>query len=214
MKNPKQKITLPEQFLPIWKKAKKLLKQGRPDDYQHALEVAKYILNYKTGEGEEKLDYAILIPVALMHDIGHCTILPEDFRFVTGPEKLVNGKLAHMLTGAKIAKEILEAVHYDQELSKEIVDMIRVHDADQLKDVDLNKFYDTKNKKLFHDIDCLDRYTELRIQEMSAMFPDRDKLFMLLKKGLDGFFYPEFKKIATDRMTTLENTYQKQTSTA
>jgi hypothetical protein len=191
---------LDEKYQKVWQKAAVLLKQGRPDDFTHAKEVVKYIMEYSKNH---ELDLDVFIPTAIMHDIGHSAILPEDFRFITGPEKLVNGKLAHMLIGAKIARDILNSVHYDTQKTKEIVDIIRTHDADQLKGVDIEKFYSTPNKKLFHDIDCLDRYTKTRIEESKAMFPDRKVMIDLLTKALDSFFYPEFHAIAEERMKEL-----------
>ncbi len=59
------------------------------------------------------------------------------------------------------------------------------------------KIYDTENKKIFHDIDCLDRYTSERIEEFKKMFNNnKDKILELLKKALSGFILLEFKKIA------------------
>jgi len=74
---------------------------------------------------------------------------------VTGPKKIVNAKLVHMLAGAKIAKDILDSVGYDKKKTKEVVDIITINDFDQLKDVEWKKVYDTPNKKFFHDMDAL-----------------------------------------------------------
>jgi len=146
---------LPEKYERIWEKALPLLKTGRPGDDKHAAEVVEFMLNYKGGK---KLDFDILIPTAMMHDIGHSAVLPEHIKYLSGEEKLPNAKLVHMLAGAKIAKEILEKVDYDGDKSKEIVEIISIHDMDQVKGVDSEKYYNSENKKLFHDIDCLDRY--------------------------------------------------------
>ncbi len=195
-------IDLPEKYLGVWEKAAPLLKKGRPDDLQHSIEVATLVLNY---DGEMDIDKDVLVPVAIMHDIGHSAILPEDFRFITGLDKLSNGKLVHMLAGAKIARDILESSGYDPEKSKEIIDIIRVHDADQLKGIDLNKFYDTENKRVFHDLDSLDRYTMQRFNEFMKIKPDKEKLLETLRGFLDNFFYPQFRKIAEERMKILES---------
>lgn len=95
---------LPAKYAKLWQKCVPLLKQGRPDDLNHAKETAEFILQYK---GKLKFDQEILIPMAMMHDIGHSAILAEHFKYITGPDKLTNGKLAHMLIGAKIAQELL-----------------------------------------------------------------------------------------------------------
>jgi len=191
---------LPIRYRKVWAKARPLLKAGRPGDLQHAQETAQFILDYK---GRLPIDRDILIPVALMHDIGHYAILPEHFRFVTGPEKVMNGKLVHMLAGAKIAKDILASVNYDSTKIKEIVGIISIHDADQLQGVDPIKIYDNPNKKIFHDIDSLDRYTEVRLKSFASLYPDRQEFLRLLAGYLEQFFYAEFKRLASSRLNLL-----------
>ncbi|HBB37344.1 MAG: hypothetical protein UX02_C0001G0241 [Candidatus Moranbacteria bacterium GW2011_GWC1_45_18] len=143
---------LPEKYEKIWKKALPILKKGRPGDDVHAKETVKLVLSY---QGNIKHDKDVIIPVAMMHDIGHALLLPEHFAYVTGPKKIVNAKLVHMLAGAKIAKDILDSVGYDKKKTKEVVDIITINDFDQLKDVEWKKVYDTPNKKFFHDMDAL-----------------------------------------------------------
>ena len=63
-----------------------------------------------------------------MHDIGHSSILPEHFRYITGKDKVLNGKLVHMLVGAKIARDILVSIQYDEKKSDEIVEIISMHE--------------------------------------------------------------------------------------
>ena len=192
---------LPEKYVVIWKKIEPLFKLGRPGDDEHAMETVKFILNYK---GNMKLDKDILIPVAMMHDIGHIAILPEHFKYITGPEKIMNGKLVHMLTGAKIAKDILDSVNYNKEKTAEIVDIISVHDADQLNDIDIKKFYNTENKKIFHDIDSLDRFTKIRLKSMLKMYKDKKELFKLLRDSLKNIFTQEFREFGEKRLNALE----------
>lgn len=192
---------LPKKYKKIWEKSLPYLERGRSGDDKHAAEVVEFILNYK---GNKKLNLNILIPTAMMHDIGHSAILPEHFKHITGPEKLPNAKLVHMLVGAKIANDILDSIGYDHKKISEIVDIISVHDADLLKEIDLKKFYNTENKKIFHDIDSLDRFTETRLKSVSKMYPNRGKVFVILKESLGSLFYPEFKKIAKQRLKELE----------
>lgn len=195
---------LPVKYKKIWGKALPLLRNGRPGDDAHAKETVKFILNYK---GKFKFDKDILIPTAMMHDIGHAAILPEHFKYVTGPEKVKNGKLAHMLAGAKIAHDILASAGYDRKISEEIVEIIRIHDYDQLEGVDLKAAYNTKNKKLFHDIDSLDRYTEVRIKNMSLLYKDKEELLRILENLIKSFFYPDMKKIAESEIRKLKTKY-------
>ncbi len=191
---------IPKKYLSIWNECSAILKTARPGDYEHALEVIDLILSY---EGKIKLDTDILIPVAMMHDIGHSAILPEHFKLVTGPEKLINSKLVHMLAGAKIALELLKKIEYPADKSAEIVDIISVHDADQLKDISLEKWYDTENKKIFHDLDSMDRFTEARINSVKSMYPDRETMLSILEKTFSSFFFEEFRNMARERFDKL-----------
>jgi hypothetical protein len=192
---------LPKKYNKIWEKTLPILRKGRPGDDVHSREAVQLVLNYK---GNVEFDPDVVIPVAMMHDIGHVAILSEHFKYVTGPEKITNAKLVHMLAGAKIAKDILDSVGYDKKKTAEIVDIIRMHDYDQLKGVDWRKEYDTVNKKFFHDMDALDRYTEERINNMSFVYKDRKVLLDLLEKMIGNLFYDEFRKIAEGGMKKLK----------
>ncbi len=202
MKNLKIK-NLPKKFQKIWKKCLALFKQGRPGDDEHAKETVEMILNYK---GKIKIDRDILIPVAMMHDIGHAAILPEHFKYITGSEKIANGKLAHMLTGAKIASNILKSIEYPREKTIEIVEIISMHDADQLNisNAKIKMIYDTENKKIFHDFDSLDRYNEKRLKHFFKLYKDRNELLDILNKMMKNFFYKEFRKIAGNNLKKLK----------
>jgi len=192
---------LPTKYLEIWQKCMPLLMNGRPGDDAHAVEVAEFILNC----GKNDIDLDILIPTAIMHDIGHSAILPEHFKYITGQEKVANGKLVHMLAGAKIAKDVLNSLKYDTAKTTEIVDIISMHDADQLEKTDIKKVYNSENKKIFHDIDCMDRYNAERLKKMSKSFTDKHLMFSILDNGLKTFFYPEFRKIAESKMEALKS---------
>ncbi|MFA5069698.1 MAG: HD domain-containing protein [Patescibacteria group bacterium] len=195
-----KKFIAPAKYRKIWKKSLPLLRAGRPDDLGHAQETVNIITNYR---GKLKMDQDILIPVAMMHDIGHAGLLEEHFKWVAGSEVLTNGKLVHMLVGAKIAKTILTSLHYPKEKIKEIVDIISLHDADTLTGINLNKAYNTHNKKLFHDIDHLDRFSAERIEKVKKRFKNKTAILKLLKKSLDSFFFNEFKKLAAEKFEQL-----------
>lgn len=192
---------LPEKYQPLWEECLPLLRLGRPGDDEHAAETVKLVLDY---QGRLEFDADVLIPVAMLHDIGHSVILPEHFKYITGQNKLVNGKLIHMLAGAKIARDLLQKVGYDPEKTQEIIDIISMHDADQLKVDDWRSWYDTQNKKVFHDLDALDRYTEKRLRSMvdSGMY-DMDEILKELSRLLDNFLISEIKTAAEEQLKLL-----------
>lgn len=191
---------LPHKYLELWNKCLPILEKGRPGDDAHAVEVAEFILNC----GNKDIDLDVLIPTAIMHDIGHSAILPQHFKYMTGTDRVTNGKLVHMLVGAKIAKDILESMHYNPDKVNEIVEIISMHDADQLENTDIKNVYNSENKKMFHDIDCMDRYNAERLKKMAKAVSDKDKMFAMLSKGLSTFFYPEFRKIAEEKFKNLK----------
>ena len=195
---------LPDKYKKVWQKCQPYYKKARKGDKEHAEEVMKWILEY---QGKIKINKDVLVPTAMMHDIGHAAILPEHFELITGGKRLANGKLVHMLAGAKIAKEVLALVGYNKKLSDEIVDIISIHDGYQIKeykDAGLNKIYNTNNKKFFHDIDAMDGFSLERYKKFAKTFKDKGKLHGLLEDSLNAFFYVEFKKIARDRLETIK----------
>ncbi len=70
-----------------------------------------------------KLDQDILMPLIILHDVGYAFV-DENNPHIKSQEI----KRIHLREGVKIAKEILERVNYSPELSKQIVDLISVHD--------------------------------------------------------------------------------------
>lgn len=168
---------------------------------EHSREAVALVLKYKD---KFPVDEEVLVPVAMMHDIGHSAILPEHFKHVTGPEKMQGGKLVHMLAGAKIARDILKKVGYDPKKSQEIIDIISIHDADQLEGVDMQKMYNSTNKKFFHDLDSLDRYNERRLASLRSLYPDRNELMKILDGLLRNFFFEDFRKIARENLGELQ----------
>lgn len=192
---------LPAKYQTLWEECLPLLRLGRPGDDEHVAETVKLVLDY---QGRLEFDADVLIPVAMLHDIGHSAILPEHFKYITGQNKLINGKLVHMLAGAKIAHDLLHKIGYDSEKAKEIVEIIAVHDADQLKIEDWKSWYNTPNKKVFHDLDALDRYTEKRINSItkSGLYAP-EKIVIELRKMLDNFFLSELREVAAKNLSDL-----------
>lgn len=191
---------LPEKYKELWDKCLPILQKNNLGDDAHAVETAESVIRSDSKD----IDLDVLIPVAIMHDIGRSGILPEHFKYITGGGRVVNAKLVHMLVGAKIAKEILGSINYDKDKIAEIVDIISMHDADQLEGTNVSEIYNTQNKRIFHDIDCMDRYNLERIKKMEKLFPDKNKLFEMLEKDLNSFFEPELKEIAKRKLEEIK----------
>jgi len=196
------KIKIPKKYQKIWKLTEPVLKKGRKNDVVHCKQTAELVFNYVNKN--KKGDADVLIPVAMMHDIGHAAILPQHMKYVTGPEKLSGGKLVHMLAGTKIADKILRNVKYPANKREEIIDIISMHDFDQIKGVDVNKTYNTLNKKLFHDLDGLDRFSKKRFKFVMELYHcGPAKAVSLLMKGT-RFFLPEIEEEAKKMLSNIK----------
>jgi uncharacterized protein YcbK (DUF882 family) len=114
-----------------------------------------------------------------------------------------------MLTGAKIAKDILNELDYNKNKIVEIVEIISMHDADQLNHVNIKNVFDTENKKLFHDFDSLNRYSIQRIKKLQHLFPDKSQkeMFEIIDKNTT-FFFSDIEKIAKKKLKQIKNIIQ------
>jgi hypothetical protein len=113
----------------IWELAKSYYKKGRPMDMDHIewmMEDAAFVCK------REKLDDSLLLPLVILHDVGYAEV-PKD-----NPFKL-SLREAHMKTGARIAKQILEKVDYPREKTEKIAYYVSVHDNWAFGDIDIYK---------------------------------------------------------------------------
>lgn len=101
----------------IWSLAKPYYQLGRPMDIEHIKWMMKEAVIICK---KERIDETILLPLAILHDVGYGVSNPVYF------EK--NKKKIHMIKGKKIAKKILEKVNYDKEKTKKICYLIGIHD--------------------------------------------------------------------------------------
>lgn len=102
----------------ILDKALPYYQRGRFGDVEHIKWLVETVPKYVD---ESEADFDILMPLVILHDIGYCKVDHTD------PINL-DIRRAHMREGAKIAKEILQEVHYPKENAKEIVRLVAKHD--------------------------------------------------------------------------------------
>lgn len=126
----------------IWNLAKPYYEKGRPMDIDH---VKGMINDVELICRKEDIDESILMPLVLLHDVGYSEGSHAYF------EKDL--KKAHMEAGARIARQILEAVGYPEEKIRKIEYFISVHDNWIFGDHDIFR----KNKVLgvFNDLDYM-----------------------------------------------------------
>jgi HD superfamily phosphodiesterase len=89
-----------------------------------ALRYALKLLKYEKGDED------VVIPAAILHDVGW-KVIPEHLHLTAFGPNPSNPKLTkvHELEGAKIARTILEKLHYPPKKVKEICQIIQGHDS-------------------------------------------------------------------------------------
>ena len=102
--------------------------KGREGDIQHVKWLYKTIPNFI----DDSVDSEILMPVALLHDVGYANVPKNSDSYNLDIRKL------HSEEGAKIAKNILEKLNYPNKKIAEIERLILKHDnwafGDSFKD--------------------------------------------------------------------------------
>jgi len=109
----------------IFEKAKPFLRTRK--NLIHTRIALRYALKLlKSEKGEE----GVVIPAIILHDVGW-KVIPEHLHLTAFGPNPSNPKLTkvHELEGAKIAKAILEKIHYPPKKLKEICQIIRGHDS-------------------------------------------------------------------------------------
>ncbi len=125
---------------------------------------------------EEKGNEEVVIPAVLLHDVGWDAV-PEHLHLTAFGPNPSNPELAmfHEVEGSKIAKKILDILHYSPEKTKEICQIIRGHD--------------TRNRS---------------ISRNDQIVKDSDKLWRYSQKGL-AIDMDRFRISSINRLNFLEN---------
>lgn len=144
-------MRLERKYKEIWDLAKPYLAKCRLWDLWHTQISISFLYQIMKQEGKEELEN-ILVPAIILHDIGWSTIGEE--KNISWQRKKMRVK--HMKAGAKIAKEILEEVDYDQELIKKIVRLVSTHD-----NAYLGITQNAVEEKLMRDADACFVFTDL-----------------------------------------------------
>lgn len=103
----------------ILEKAIPFYEKGREGDVEHIKWLSQVITKYID---ESEVDYDILIPVVLLHDVGYSKVPKGSNPFDLDIRKF------HSEEGAKIAEEILEELDYPKDKINEIKRLILKHD--------------------------------------------------------------------------------------
>ena len=139
----------------------------------------------------EKGDKGIVIPAIILHDVGWSAI-PENLHLTAFGPNPSNPKLArvHELKGAKMARAILEKMHYPSGKVNEIFRIIQGHDS--------RKRPISQNDRIVKDADKLTRYSRkgMTIDLNRFRIPRREYLAFLEAIIDHWFLTPTGKEIA------------------
>ena len=154
--------------------------------FQYALSLLK----------QEKDDEEIVLPAILLHDVGW-KIIPENLHLTAFGPNPSNPKLArvHEVKGAKMAKTILEDLHYPPEKVEKICQIIRGHDS--------RKRAISRSDRIVKDADKLWRYSRRGVEiEIDRFHISRKKLLNYLEGKIEEwFFLSTSRKWAKEELT-------------
>ncbi len=140
-------------FQEIWDLA--LPYQDKRDDEGHAEIVTEYAIKLCRIENA---DLDVVIPAAILHDIGWSKIPKEEAtKCLTGSKRGNATERAqlrelHQSHGVKMANQILKKVEYDTNLVSEVLEIISQHDT--------REGFISTNEGVMRDADKLWRFTE------------------------------------------------------
>lgn len=136
----------------IWKLALKYLEKGVNKDFvihtKGVVRAMELILK------KEKENPDILIPAAILHDVGWAKV-PKKYQCTSIKADKLQGMKLHIKFAPKIIREILKSLNYNIFMINEIIDIVKAHkfknpkklskqiliDADQLSDSFKEQFY-------------------------------------------------------------------------
>jgi HD superfamily phosphodiesterase len=177
-------------FGEIWRRAKPYLNTRKNDIHTEiSIRLAEILLEKEGGDED------VVIPAIILHDLGWIRIPEDEQHKGFGPE-IQSPRVVkkHEVEGVKIAKEILEALDYDEEKMAQILEIIEGHDS--------RKETASINESIVKDADKLWRFS----REGFAIDCDRFNLKPLeriKKKDLDAdkiLFTASAKQIASEEM--------------
>jgi HD superfamily phosphodiesterase len=177
-------------FEEIWQVAKSYLDMRKNDIHTEiCINLAFKLIEREGGDKD------IVIPAIILHDVGWKEV-PEGLHLKAFGPNAVSLELTkiHEARGVKIAKSILQMVHYDEEKIEEILEIINGHDT--------RRGAISLNDKIVKDADKLWRYTKEGFQIDQTRFEENyNEILDRLRSGVDTWFFTDSaKRIAMEEL--------------
>ena len=202
------------EFRQLWDVVKQYLKRGREQDLPHTRVCVDFAYRLLEEEGGDR---AVVIPAIMLHDIGYSVIGQPDlyrrttyfsvYRGETGPNTYSKElKEAHMIEGAKLAREILQSLNYETRLIDEIVDIVATHETSSAFPPSTKKI----NKIIVSDADKLFRVTPFNFFDIVKIHgASEEEAFRYLLDMKDKWFItPTARMIAEEEIRKIPNSHR------
>lgn len=194
-----------KKFNTLWEATQRLLEQAKPKEVAHTEDMIRSVLECRKTL---KYSLSIFLPLAILHNIERVAVLKEYFNDVVVTAKLKDGKIIRLTPAEHVVKSLLESIGTSAENIKEILDVfkvrVKVRMAEQKGESKVKKFYNTANKKLFHDLHLVSRFNAKEIKEMKNVISDEDEFEKLIKIRLDSLFNEKLRIVAERRLRAIE----------
>jgi hypothetical protein len=139
----------------VWKKAEPLLKKAKKKDFViHSRMVTRAMEEIIAGEGG---DPDILIPAAMLHDVGWSDV-PLELQFAKDKDKSHEALVQHIEKAPPIIRKILGELKYSDENISRIIDIVIAHssdpkDKDKQMLIDADTLSDTYKESFYSDVE-------------------------------------------------------------
>lgn len=182
-------ITLNDKHLLIWDKVKPLLAKVKKKDYVlHVEMVTKAMSELIKKEGG---DSAILIPAALLHDVGWSEV-PDHLQLATKKEDKVNAGKQHIEKAPAIIRRILSELGYDPQAINEVIRVVLAHkytqpdNKDEQLLIDADTLSDTYKKSFYSDINSYNTTPQdaLKFRSQNTFYTQTAK--QIFKREIDA----------------------------
>lgn len=127
------------------------------------------------------VDLDVAVPAAVVHEIGSLNGIPKYLK--QSECRVPRGGFANMLVGWRVGLDLLEKVEYPASASQQALELVGMHESEKISGAEWRLWYDTPQKKLFHDLDVLSCFGE-----GSTGFDSQNPR--------DSFFDPEIRRMA------------------
>jgi hypothetical protein len=160
------RLSMKDIYKKIWGLAKSYYKKGRPMDIAH---IEWFMKEAKRISKIECLDDTILIPFAILHDVGYSEI--QNVKNINYYDTDI--RKAHMAAGKVIAVKILHLVHYPKDKIDAITEYIGIHDNWAFGKVEL--YISDPILGTFKDLDYLWMFTKEGCRVVQAVLKKTDQ---------------------------------------